>query len=192
MSFPACSAGCGCVLLWRAPFPCCSGRAAIYFFLCYQYAVIARSYDLLPLLLFCCAAIYDRAPERPALFTALLCLMAAVSVHGMALAAVIGVSALVNCPARKRFATYVACFTMVIILLSVSASPASDGMFIAGLNYSFDHLVDVSAKAFATAFTGELISSLLVVALSIPCSSTLTCNWVEVLDDGTALRMNVA
>jgi hypothetical protein len=203
-----------CVLLWRAPFPLALRVALPFtFYLCYQYAVIARSYDLLPLLLFTCAATGDRAStpsrswlsrvlvteprpsgsgcpansndvvfsaqssprdgllrpsERPLLFTLLLCLMAAVSIHGMVLALAAGVSALINCPDRKRFAVHVMCFAAIVILLAASAWPARDGTFIAGLNFSFGHLLEVCAKSFGAAFTGEWVSSLAVVALSVP------------------------
>ena len=158
-----------CVLLWRAPFPLALRIALPFtFFLGYQYAVIARSYDLLPLLLFCCAAIYYKATETPLLFTAILCLMAAVSIHGMVLALAAGLPGLVSCRDRKRFAVPVLCFIVVIVLLALAARPAPDGTFIPGLNYSFDHLIQVSQKAFATAFTGDWVTSLLVVALSVP------------------------
>ena len=161
--------GAVCVVLWRAPLPLAIRAALPFtFFLCYQYSVIARSYVLLPLLLFSCAAIYTKAQERPWLFTALLCLMAAVSVHGVALAVAVGLSALVRYPAPKRFVLHAGCFAAVVLLLAASAIPAHDGTFIAGLNLSFDHFIGIAAKAFATAFTGESISSVALVALSLP------------------------
>jgi hypothetical protein len=167
------SALCGlagtCILLWRSPFPWLIRMVLPFtFFLCYQYAVIARSYTLLPLLLFCCAALYAKAQDRPRLFTALLCLMAAVSIHGMVLASAIGLSALAGCRDRKRAAWFAAFFAAVLILLAATASPARDGTFIHTLNFSLSHFLEVSAKAFATAFTGEWISSLVLVGLSIP------------------------
>ncbi|HMD48535.1 MAG TPA: hypothetical protein VKG79_05535, partial [Bryobacteraceae bacterium] len=59
------------------------------YFLCYQYAVIARSYALLAPLLFATALIYPQAPRKPVLFTTLLCLIAGVSVHGFVIASCI-------------------------------------------------------------------------------------------------------
>src|SRR5438477_6802407 len=51
-----------CLFLWHAPLPV---PVRIFlpftFFLCYQYAVVARSYVLLPLLLFACAIVYTTA-----------------------------------------------------------------------------------------------------------------------------------
>jgi hypothetical protein len=153
-----------CILVWRAPFPLAIRVALPFtFYLCYQYAVIARSYDLLPLLLFCCAAIY---PAKPWLFTVLLCLMSAVSVHGMALALALAVS--VSVSRRRLPLPAIASFIAIVILLAAAARPAPDGTFLPGLNFSFAHLIDVSGKAFQAAFTGEWTTSLLVVALSVP------------------------
>ncbi len=158
-----------CVMFWRAPFPLPIRVGLPFtFFLCYQYAVIARSYDLLPLLLFCCAAIYHQREKEPRILTILLCVMAAASVHGMVLAMAIGVSVLVSSTDRRRLTAPAIGFAAVIVLLSVAAWPAADGTFISGLNLSIGHVGEITLKAFANAFTGEPVSSLLVVALSIP------------------------
>jgi hypothetical protein len=130
--------------------------------------VVARSYALLPPLLFLCAASYHRASQRPLLFTCLLCLIAAVSIHGMALALAAGLSVLVTNPNRKGLLPYLAGFAFVVLLLSAAARPVSDGTFVEALNYSLAHLLEVASKAFATAFAGEWIISLAVVALSLP------------------------
>jgi hypothetical protein len=161
-----------CVFVWRAPFPL--GLRCVLpftFFLCYQYSVTARSYSLLPVLLFACAALYDKAGKRPAAFISLLCLLAAASVHGMILAAAIGLSAFVRMPDRKRLIGYAACFAGVLILMTGAAWPAHDGTFITGLNLSASHFAEVSGNAFATAFTGEWISSLAIIGLTIPLLS---------------------
>jgi hypothetical protein len=149
------------ILLWRAPLPLTVRIALPFtFYLAYQYTVIARSYSLLPLLLFAAAALYS----RPHLLTLCLCLMAAVSIHGMALA----VALLLTYPKSKQLITPLAIFSVISALLIAAAWPAHDITFIPGLNLSLIHLLEVSAKAFASAFTGEWISSLAVVALSIP------------------------
>jgi hypothetical protein len=157
------------LILWRSPFPW-AVRAALplAFFLCYQYAVIARSYDLLPVLVFACAFWFERATQRPALFTLLLCLMAAVSVHGMILALSIGVAAIAQIRPWKRAVPYSGAFAAVAACLVAAAWPAPDGTFITHLNFCFEHFVDVTGKAFAAAFTGETFSSLAIVAMSIP------------------------
>jgi hypothetical protein len=157
-----------CVVIWRAPFPLWIRLALPFtFYLCYQYAVIARSYDLLPLLLFCCAATYGKANETPWLFAALLCLLAAVSVHGMLLAVTIACVTACRLSVRAYWRSLTV-FLAAVLLLALAARPAVDGTFVSAFNFSFDHFVEVGARAFANAFTGEWISSILVVAFSIP------------------------
>jgi hypothetical protein len=157
------------LILWRSPFPL-GVRIALplAYFLCYQYAVIARSYNLLPVLIFGCAALFPRVRVRPVLFTSLLCLMAAVSVHGMILAVSIGVAAIAQNHSWKRARPYAASFAAVAAGLVFSAWPAADGTFVTHLNFSFEHFIKVCGKAVAAAFTGETFSSLAMVALSVP------------------------
>jgi hypothetical protein len=157
------------IILWLAPFPLIVRVVLpLTYYLCYQYAVIARSYDLLPVLVLGCAALFRHAGERPALFTALLCLMAAVSVHGMILAISIGVTAFAQSHPRKRFLPHTVAFAAVAALLTLVAWPATDGTFVTHLNFSFGHFIEVGGKAFAAAFTGETFSSVAIVALTIP------------------------
>ena len=56
------------------------------FFLLYQYAVVARSYVLLPLLLGAIAIVYPDRDRRTLLFALLLCLLANANTHGMLIA----------------------------------------------------------------------------------------------------------
>ena len=56
------------------------------FFLLYQYAVVARSYVLLPLLLGAIAIVYPDRDRRILPFTLLLCLLANANTHGMLIA----------------------------------------------------------------------------------------------------------
>ena len=157
------------IILWLAPFPPIVRVALpLTYYLCYQYAVIARSYDLIPVLVLSCAALFRQAGQRPVLFTSLLCLMAAVSVHGMIMAISIGIAALAQTHPRKRFLPYAFAFAAVAALLTLLAWPAVDGTFVTHLNFSFGHFIEVSGKAFAAAFTGETFSSLAIVALTIP------------------------
>lgn len=78
----------GAVLLVRyGPFPLVFKAALLCsFFLGYQYAVIARSYTLLPPLLFGLAIVWPRRAERPWLLGLLLGLLALTSVHGAVVA----------------------------------------------------------------------------------------------------------
>lgn len=162
-------AGAAALILWRSPFPWAVSAALPFtYFLCYQYVVIARSYDLLPVLTFACAICFQKASERPLLFTSLLCLMAGVSVHGMVLAASIGITALASRREWQPMLQYAAGFGVIAALLAFTAWPAADGTFVSGLNFSPVHFVHVLGRAFGAAFTGEEISSLAVVALTIP------------------------
>lgn len=53
-----------------------------YYFL-YQYAVVARSYTIYPLLLFLIAIIYKNKIQKPYIFMGLLCLLANLNIHGL-------------------------------------------------------------------------------------------------------------
>ncbi|MCU1258010.1 MAG: hypothetical protein JWO80_895 [Bryobacterales bacterium] len=145
------------------------------FYLGYQYSVVARSYSLVPVLLFGCAILYSGGVRRIAALTALLCLLALVSVHGLVLSACIWLSFHFSIPwrktessERKRLLIAAAAYCLAILLAVWSAWPAPDVTFIAHRNFSFEHLVTVTGAAFTEAFTGSLYISLLAIALSLP------------------------
>lgn len=149
------------------------------YFVAYQYAVIARSYALIAPLLFLVALIYHNAVKRPILITALLCLIAGVSVHGVILSACIWVAVFSRAVLMRRdfslserrwWPLATAVYMVVVILFMLSAWPAKDVAFAEGRglpNFTFDRFVGVAKIQFAQAFTGEWISSLTVVALSL-------------------------
>lgn len=79
------------VLLRYSPFPrWLKFLLPFTYFLFYQYAVIARNYSLLPLLLFAAAAAFPRwnqaRPPRVLLFTVVLALLANLTVHALLIA----------------------------------------------------------------------------------------------------------
>ena len=159
------------VLVWRAPFP----RGVRYalpftYYIFYQYSVVARSYALLPVLLFSCAAIFANWEKRLWLFTTILCLMAAVSIHGLALSLAIWIGALVHRgkPVSRRVRGPAGAYAGVAILTMLSAWPAKDVTFVRHLNFSLSHLLVASRDTFSEAFTGEWLSSLAAVAISVP------------------------
>src|SRR5262249_51873551 len=133
------------LLIARAPFPA-PIRILLPFtyYLFFQYAVIARSYSLLPVLTFACAVLYanrDRTnPARaPLLFTLSACLLAAVSLDGYILAAVIYGNFLLDkrrepdASEPKNAATIFACSGLVVLalfLLAWAAWPAVDNQFV--------------------------------------------------------------
>ncbi len=75
------------LVVFYSPFPAIV--RAIYpftYFVFYQYAIVARSYVLMSLILSLIAVIYPRRRERLYLFTALLMLLGSVSVHSLLVA----------------------------------------------------------------------------------------------------------
>ncbi len=166
------------LLIMFAPFPLAMRLVLPFtYYLFYQYAVVARSYALLPVLLFGCAMLFGKVERKIWLFTALVCLMAAVSIHGLALSVAIWVAAHIALSARwknvdgaqKRhiFIGAVA-YSATLALVVAFAWPAKDVTFVRHLNISFVHFLITSKDSFSEAFTGEWISSLAAVAISIP------------------------
>ncbi len=112
------------------------------FFLLYQYAVVARSYVLMPALLFAIAAIYRDRARRIWLFTLLLCLLANTNLHGMMitlwLAMIYALEArrewcAMETACRRRHVAALAVFGTVISLLILQLFPPSDTAFATGL-----------------------------------------------------------
>lgn len=158
-----------------APFPLPVRLALPFtFFLGYQYAVIARSYDLLPVLLFACAMVYANALRRPWLLSGLLCLMAMVSVHGLILSGCIAVSLvagqwkLVTGISWRKIAFPLLTYLAVVALACASAYPAHDVTFVTHPKLSLDNWFTYSTYTLREAFTGEGYSTIAVIALSIP------------------------
>lgn len=170
--------GSAILLFWCSPFPLLLRLLLPFtYFLCYQYAVIARSYSLLPALLFACAAVFRDAEKRMVLLTALLCLMADVSVHGLVLSCAIwGTLQLsmirkwqsISPAARKRWIVTGAIYLLALSCIVWSAWPAGDVTFVTKLNPSSEHFFQVSRRMVTNAFTGNWWLSLAAVALSLP------------------------
>lgn len=139
------------------------------YYLCYQYAVIARSYALIPPLLFGLAAIYPNAARRPVWTTVLLCLLAGVSVHGFLISVCIWIT--LYATSRRAAPRWISglIYWLVLAALVVSAWPAKDVAFAEHRGLSNLHLLpEVTKSGLAGAFTGYWITSLLVIALSAP------------------------
>jgi hypothetical protein len=168
----------GCLAAWtlirKAPFAAPIRLALPFtFYLFYQYSVVARSYCLLPLLLIACASLYRRADEKPVAFTAMLALMAGVSVHGMILSGAIWASWQweqwqAKQSTGKQQAVLGIGYALVVLALVWSAWPARDVFFAAERDYSLENVVTTAGDTLANAFTGEWISSLIVVAAGVP------------------------
>lgn len=163
------------LLLRYAPLPLFVRIALPFtYFLCYQYAVIARSYALIAPLLFAIAALYRRARERPALMTVLLTLLAGVSAHGFLLSICIWIVIYAPVMLRgsalwKKTALSAAVYLTILVFLLVSAWPAKDAAFADHRGLANLRLLPQIAKAgLAAAFTGYWIPSLAIIAFSAP------------------------
>ncbi len=115
------------------------------YFIFYQYAIVARSYVLLPLLIFMIGSIYPQKSERIYLFTLLLCLLAYTSVFS----ALIAISVMfihflhilkswkgLEPENRKRQITSFAVFTLFLLLMAVQLWQPPDSSF--AKNYHFE------------------------------------------------------
>jgi hypothetical protein len=148
------------------------------YYLCYQYAVIARSYALIAPLLFAIAVIYTQAPLRPALMTVLLALLAGVSVHGFLISACIWVTLYgpqllgwgqLQASERMKVAIAGLTYWCILVFFLICAWPAKDVAFAEHRGLANLHLFpDVAKAGLAGAFTGYWITSLVLIALSLP------------------------
>lgn len=146
------------------------------YYLCYQYAVIARSYSLIAPLLFAIAAIYPNGLRRLGLMTVLLALLAGVSVYGFLISACIWVTLYLPGRRSERGASTgwklpiagLAYWTVLIFFL-VCAWPANDVAFAEHRGLANLHLLpDVVKAGLAAAFTGYWITAIALIALSLP------------------------
>ena len=123
------------LMLFKAPFPRpLRWMLAFTYFMVYQYAVIARPYTLLPLLAFA-AAYFFRDLQHPARMTAVLILLANLSVHGALLAACLGLGYFTETVkswptlahrVRKLFACCVVAMLGAFFLLFLVLKPTAD------------------------------------------------------------------
>jgi len=122
-------------MLFKAPFPRpLRWMLAFTYFMVYQYAVIARPYNLMPLLVFA-AAYFFRDQAHPARITTMLALLALLSVHGILMACGIGLAYLVEAvknwhdltgPVRKRHVLCVVAMLAVLLFTFFVLKPTPD------------------------------------------------------------------
>jgi hypothetical protein len=183
------AAGAGTAAAWlilrHAPLPAFIRFTLPFtYYLFYQYGVVARSYSLLPVIVFACAMLYARAARHPEIFTVTALMLGALSLDGFVLATVIygaflldtwrdGVSraeARRNEAPRNRRRIVGAAFVFgaAAALLAWSAWPARDNQFVRHLNLSAARLISVGPALLRYAFTGEWITSAAAIILSLP------------------------
>ena len=131
----ACAAAGVAFILWKAPFPRPLTYLLVFsYVLFYQYAVVARSYNLLPLALFAAAYSYrDRA--HPARMTVALLVLAFVSLHGSLLAVALGLCYLLEAikewsalseTTRTRYPFCVVTLLFAFLFLFIILKPTPD------------------------------------------------------------------
>lgn len=128
-------------ILWKASFPRPLRYLLVFsYFISYQYAVVARSYNLLPLLMFAAAYFYcDR--EHPWRITLVLIVLANVAVHGALFAACLGLCYLIEAikvwskldqSLRNRYVFCVGAMLLTFLCLFFILQPDPDVLEFAG------------------------------------------------------------
>ncbi len=166
------------LLLWRVPLPVVFRLLLPFtYFICYQYGVIARSYSLLPALTVGCAILFKGPLTKIIPLTALLCLMAAVSVHGFAFSVAIWFAfhlsllrrwKAVDARERQRYITAALSYAVALSLLALSALPARDVAFPFEINLTLSRFWVIGGFLLREAFAGAWPVSLAAIALSLP------------------------
>lgn len=167
------------LLIRYAPLPLWIRLALPFtYFLCYQYAVIARSYALVAPLLFGIAAIYPRAPRHIAVTTVLLAALAGVSSQAFLVSACIW--AVIYLPLALKWRNIARAEQLRLIwtalgywatlsIFALCTWPAKDVYFAENRSFSnLRALPHVAKLGLDWAFAGNWILSLLLIALSIP------------------------
>lgn len=131
----ACATAGAAFQLWKAPFPRpLRYLLAFSYVVVYQYAVIARPYTLLPLLAFVAAYLF-RDRQHPGRMTLVLVLLALLSVHGILIAAGLGLAYLLEAAQtwhsldeslRRRYVICLGVMLMVCFFLFAILKPTPD------------------------------------------------------------------
>ena len=173
-----CAAAGVAFILWKCPFPRPLSYLLVFsYFIAYQYAVVARSYNLLPLLVFAAAEFY-RDRTHPVRMTVALILLANVAMHGTLLAAALGlcylIQALKDWPnlskaVRARYGYCITAMLLTFLFLFVILKPTPDVA-----DFAADHSAELTlrklesgaALAVAHAFLDQVAVSVLFLLLA--------------------------
>jgi hypothetical protein len=146
-----------------------------YFFF-YQYAVVARNYVLVPILLFLIARIYRNKIRKVYHFTILVCLLANTTVFAtlVALSIIfIHMIDLIRMTAEldrkliiKQITAY-AIFAAVTGLLVIQLWQPADGSFAVGYEYDIHRILKVSSRAFNDSMTEVGYVTIFVLIISL-------------------------
>lgn len=169
------------VLVRYSPFPWPLTVGVLFsFVVAYQYAVVARSYVLLPLLLFLLAIAWRRRLASPWPFVIVLCLLANVSIHGLLIAGsvfAVHLFELWSPPPNVREAHPTrevrlaqlragAVFVVVCGLIVFQLWPAPDQSLGAGFNLSLLSVLDIGSRFVNSALTGNPFASFVALGVS--------------------------
>jgi tetratricopeptide (TPR) repeat protein len=172
------AAGGALLLLARSPLPkLLAAMAPFTFFLIYQNAVVARSYALMPLLLFATAMAYPGRLRRPFLYVAPLAFLAHVSAHGLLIAAgLVGLLSLeFVCRWRRNHeslawrpaACAVGFFGLVALAAAWQMRPVADHVRGLACEHPLWPQIQFAIERLSGAFTDAYVPSLLVFAASL-------------------------
>jgi len=136
------------------------------YFIFYQYAVVARSYVLLPLLLFLTATLYKRRKSKIFCFVLLMCLLANANLHGMIISIAIMFINFIELILdwsgieRRSKITYVISYLLYGAVIGVNMFvlwPASDLLVGGGFNMSIRHFFYISIITLSDAMVTDLL-----------------------------------
>lgn len=145
------------------------------YFLAYQYAVVARSYVLMPLLLFLIASLYRDKMRRTWLYCLLLCLLANTNLHGLLIAlSLMALHVLDWWPRHRQFERgernrqygVVLVFSAVVALLVLQLRPPADVAFANGHHLSPLRFLEMTLGVLSDALEGAPLLSLPVLVVS--------------------------
>ncbi len=166
-----------CVLLRYAPFPLPIRLLLPFtFFLSYQYAVIARNYALVPVLLFPCAVVYNDGVQRGGTITILLSLLAAVNAQAFILSVSIWLVFHTQIAkqwlsfdrlTKNKIITRGIAYLTVLLTIALLIWPTHDVTFARVPDWSIHNLFAQTRFAFQQAF-GDGILPLVVIGLTAP------------------------
>lgn len=171
-----CAVAGAALIAFRSPFPFLIRAGLLFSFVIgYQYALVARSYTLAPLLLFSVALAWPARWSRPWRVAVLLGLLASVSLHGFLIA---GSIAAVHAwetarswheldgPTRRRHLAAGGTLAVVAVAIVAVLLPPDDLSNAAATNYSPLNFVRAAPLVFNNSLTGNPIATLIAVVAS--------------------------
>jgi len=146
------------------------------YFVFYQYGLVARSYVLIPILFFLIARVYKNKTNKIYQFTALVCLLANVSVYTTLVSLSIMLVHLIDLVKNrselnkelimKQVKAYIA-FVIVIGLVIIILWQPQDSSFARGYNFSVQRFFNLSYGVLDEIMTEVIYISVLVLIISL-------------------------